>query len=178
MSTKESIAILKEKFGARILEAVAEPTAATKEAAGVKDLFVRIAPEDLVEIATFCRDDPRLRYDMLSSLSAVDFPKEQKLEVVYHLDSVPQNHWLTIKVAAPRTDPRIPSVENIWRTADWHEREAYDLMGINFVGHHNLSRILCAEDWEGYPLRKDYEMPAYYHGIPNAYEMFYDVQNP
>lgn len=178
MSAKESIEILKEKFGARILEAVTERTPATKDSAGVKDLFIKVKPEDLVEIATFCRDDPRLRYDMLSCLTAVDYPKENKIQIVYSLDSIPQNHWLTIKVDLPREDPRCPSLENVWRTADWHEREAYDLMGVIFVGHHNLSRILCAEDWEGHPLRKDYEMPQYYHGIPNAYEMFYDVQNP
>jgi NADH-quinone oxidoreductase subunit C len=74
--------------------------------------------------------------------------------------------------------PRIPTLENVYRTADWHERESFDLMGIEFEGHHNLIRILCAEDWEGHPLRKDYVMPEYYHDIPNAFEMFYDVQNP
>ncbi len=178
MSVRQSIEILKEKFGAKILEAVPEPTPATKDSAGVKDPYVRVAREDLVEIATFCRDDPRLRYDMLSCLSAVDYPKENKIQLVYHLDSIPQNHWLTIKVDLPRDDALCPTLENVWRTADWHEREAYDLMGVIFEGHHNLVRILCAEDWEGHPLRKDYVMPETYHGIPNAFEMFYDVQNP
>ncbi len=179
MSTKEAIAILKEKFGERILEAVDAPVAATKEKpTAVLDPFVKIAPKDLVEVMIFCRDEPRLRFDMLSCLSAVDYPKEEKFQIVYNLDSVPNNHWLTVKVDVPRADPRVPTLENVWSTADWHERESFDLMGIKFEGHHNLIRILCAEDWEGHPLRKDYVMPDYYHDIPNAFELFYDVQNP
>jgi NADH-quinone oxidoreductase subunit C len=178
VSSREAIEILKQKFGGKILEAVSERTPATKDSAGVKDLYIKVAPDDLVEVATFCRDEPRLRFDMLSCLTAVDYPKENKFQIVYDLDSIPQNHWLTIKVDVPRNDPRVPTLERVWRTADWHEREAFDLMGIQFEGHHNLVRILCAEDWEGHPLRKDYVMPEYYHGIPNAFEMFYDVQNP
>ena len=61
--------------------------------------------------------------------------------------------------------PDLPSVVGVWRTADWHEREVYDLSGVNFTGHPDLRRILCPEDWEGYPLRKDYQMPLEYHGI-------------
>ncbi len=61
--------------------------------------------------------------------------------------------------------PEVPSVADIWRTADWHEREVYDLSGVNFTNHPSLHRILCPEDWVGHPLRKDYEMPLEYHGI-------------
>jgi NADH-quinone oxidoreductase subunit C len=178
VATKEAIAILKEKFGDRILEAVDAPVAATKEKPGILDPFVKVAPKDLVEVMTFCRDEPRLRFDMLSCLTAVDYPKESKFQVVYNLDSIPHNHWLTVKVDVPREAPTVPTLEKVYATADWHEREAFDLMGIDFAGHHNLIRILCAEDWEGHPLRKDYVMPDYYHDIPNAFEMFYDVQNP
>ena len=178
MATKEAIAVLKEKFGDRILEAVDTPVAATKDKPGVPDPFVKIAPKDLVEIMTFCRDEPRLRLDMLSCLTATDYPKEEKIQIVYNLDSLPHNHWLTVKVDVPRANPSLPTLENVWKTADWHEREAFDLVGLQFEGHHNLIRILCAEDWEGHPLRKDYVMPDYYHDIPNAFEMFYDVQNP
>ncbi len=172
--TMAAVAILKERFGDRILETKDLTTTAPV----VLDPYVRVAAKDLVEVGLFCRDDPRLRFDMLSCLSGVDYPKEGKLEVVYHLDSVPMNHWLTIKVSVPRDDPKVPSLENVWRTADWHERECFDLVGVIFEGHHNLIRILCAEDWEGHALRKDYKMPEYYHGIPNSFEMFYDVQNP
>ena len=121
-----------------------------------------------VEFMTFCRDDERLYLDLLSCLSAVDYPDRDVIEVVYMLDSTVHNHWLVMKVALPRNAPEIASVENIWRTADWHEREAYDLLGVRFRGHHNLVRILCAEDWVGHPLRRDYVIPDEYHGMKNV----------
>jgi NADH-quinone oxidoreductase subunit C len=94
------------------------------------------------------------------------------MEVVYHLWSVTNKTSLVLKVMLPRWRdgkegelPEIPSVAGIWRTADWHEREVYDLSGVRFVDHPDLRRILCPEDWVGHPLRKDYEMPLEYHGI-------------
>jgi NADH-quinone oxidoreductase subunit C len=87
--------------------------------------------------------------------------------VLYCLDSTTQRHRLLLKVKLPRDAPRLPSLEGIWKAADWHEREAFDLMGVVFDGHHNLVRILCAEDWEGHALRKDYVIPERYHGIKN-----------
>jgi len=94
------------------------------------------------------------------------------LELVYHLSSVTKKHSLVLKVMLQRWKndttgelPEVPTVCNVWRTADWHEREVFDLSGINSIGHPNLRRILCPEDWEGYPLRKDYEMPLEYHGM-------------
>ena len=72
-----------------------------------------------------------------------------------------------VKVSLPRDDASLPSVENVWSAADWHERETFDLVGVVFEGHHKLIRILCAEDWEGHPLRKDYVIPEQYHGIKN-----------
>ena len=175
---KEAIGILKDRFGSAILEVVDAPVAGDKTKTAVHDPFVRIAPKDLIEVMTFCRDEPRLRFDLLNSLSATDYPKDAKFQIVYNLDSIPYLWSLTVKVDIPRDVPKIPTLENVYRTADWHEREAWDLVGIEFEGHHNLIRILCAEDWEGHPLRKDYVMPDYYHDIPNAFEMFYDVQNP
>jgi len=79
------------------------------------------------------------------------------------------NHKLTLKVLLPRDNPVVPSVERVWRAADWHEREAYDLFGIIFEGHHNLKRILLPEDWEGHPLRKDYKVQEYYQGMKVPY---------
>jgi NADH-quinone oxidoreductase subunit C len=120
---------------------------------------------------------------MLNCISAVDYfekdPKkaaktewEPHLELVYHLSSISLKHSLVLKVKLPRWKndqpgelPEIASVSGVWRTAEWHEREVYDLSGVNFVGHPNLTRILCPEDWEGHPLRKDYELPLEYHGI-------------
>ncbi|MGZ0170073.1 MAG: NADH-quinone oxidoreductase subunit C, partial [Planctomycetales bacterium] len=88
------------------------------------------------------------------------------------LSSYSNRHKITIKVCVSRWKddqkdqlPDVPTVSSVWKIADWHEREAFDLVGINFVGHPNLNRILCAEDWVGHPLRKDYEFPLEYHGI-------------
>jgi NADH-quinone oxidoreductase subunit C len=175
---QEAVAVLRERFGARLLEAVGAPVSGTKERPQVIDPFVRVAPADLLEVMRFCREEPRLRFDMLSCVTAVDYPREERIRVVYDLDSLPHGRTLAVKVDVPRERPRLPSLESVWRTADWHEREAWDLMGVEFEGHPNLSRILCAEDWEGHPLRKDYVIPATYHDIPNTFEQFYDVQNP
>ena len=97
-----------------------------------------------------------------------------RLELIYHLSSTTQRHRLVLKVRLPRWFddqagqlPEMQSVSSIWSTADWHEREVFDLMGVYFVDHSDLRRILCPEDWEGHPLRKDYQMPAEYHGIPS-----------
>lgn len=112
----------------------------------------------LPKVAAFVRDDERLRLNFLSSLSAVDY-QDDGFQVVYHLISIPTSQpKLIIKVKAEggRDNPRVPSVVDIWPTANWHEREAWDLMGIRFEGHPDLRRILLREDWEGHPLRKDY----------------------
>ena len=147
-----------------------------------RDPWVEIAPEAIHAIAQFLKYDPRAQYDHLNDLTAVDWydadPKkaakieDPHLEVVYHLSSIPLRHATVIKVRLPRWKngageeiPELSTVADVWAIADWHEREAYDLMGIRFTGHPNLRRILCPEDWEGYPLRKDYEMPLEYHEI-------------
>jgi NADH-quinone oxidoreductase subunit C len=105
---------------------------------------------------------------LLSLIAAVDYPDAGTIEVVYCLDSTTEKHRLIVKAALPRESPRIRSLEGVWKTADWHERETYDLMGVIFEGHHNLVRILCAEDWEGHPLRKDYVIPDTYRGLKNV----------
>ncbi len=155
------IAVIKEKLPEAVVEEVLD---------GV-DPFVVVKAEQWGETARLCRDDSRLGFDLLSCISGVDYPEREEgpeIEVVYHLDSTVNHHGLTIKVKLPRGDPRVASVEEIWRTADWHERETYDLVGVIFEGHHNLVRILCAEDWVGHPLRKDYESPDSFHGIKNV----------
>jgi len=174
MTPQEAAAAAAEALGERF---EGEEGAVETKIEGVLDPYLRVPRERLVEAMTFLRDDDRFAFDLLHCLSAVDHPKDERFELVYHLDSTTKNQVLTVRVDLPRSDPVCPTLENVWRTADWHEREAWDLMGIRFEGHHNLVRILCAEDWEGHPLRKDYEMPSHYHGIPNDFEMFYDVQN-
>ena len=173
MSPAEIVALLEQQFGARIqskkLDAI--------------DPFAAVGPDDLLEVCCVLRDDSRLRFDLLNCISGVDYlepdPKkaakagfEPHLEVVYHLSSLAHKHRFVLKVLLPRWKdgkpgelPEVPSVTGLWRTADWHEREVYDLCGVWFVGHPELTRILLADDWQGHPLRKDYEFPLEYHGI-------------
>jgi NADH-quinone oxidoreductase subunit C len=127
--------------------------------------------EALVEACTFLRDDSRTYFDFLNCLSGIDSgPESNRLGVVYHLSSIPHGHRIVLKVWTSRDGKNpIPSVAQIWRTAEWHEREAFDLVGIPFSGHPDLRRILMPDDWEGHPLRKDYENPESYHGIQIQY---------
>jgi NADH-quinone oxidoreductase subunit C len=174
MNAQEIHQLLLERFGATRITGV--NLLAT-------DPWVEVAPAAIREVSLFCRDDDRLRLNHLNDLCGVDYfepdPKktakyghEPHVEVVYHLSSLPKKHKITLKVKLPRWKdgqageiPEVDSVADIWGIADWHEREAYDLMGIRFLGHPNLRRILCPEDWVGHPLRKDYEMPLEYHEI-------------
>jgi len=117
---------------------------------------VKVPRERWLSIAQTLRDDERLGFDYLSLISAVDY-KEKGFQVVYHLLSLMANKKLVVKVDAPERDnPVVPSVVSVWPTANFHEREAWDLMGVRFEGHPNLKRILMREDWVGHPLRKDY----------------------
>jgi NADH-quinone oxidoreductase subunit C len=148
-----------------------------------KDPWIEVAPHAILEVAEFLKSDPRLAFDHLNDLCGVDYlepdPKkaakfghEPHVEVVYHLSSYAERHSLVVKVKLPRWRdgrggelPEVDSVASVWAIADWHEREAFDLVGIRFLGHPNLRRILCPEDWVGHALRKDYEFPLEYHGI-------------
>ena len=174
MNTSEIHRLLVEQFGESKIPGV------NLEAT---DPWIEVAPEAILEVAHFLKTDSRLAFDHLTDLCGVDYfePDEKKakkfehephLEVVYHLYSYDQKHALVVKVKLPRWKagktgelPEVDSVAGIWAIADWHEREAYDLVGIHFAGHPNLRRILCPEDWVGHPLRKDYEFPLEYHGI-------------
>ena len=175
MKPEEFLDRLKQKFGERVRGANFEAL----------DPWVEASPEGVVEVCRYLRDEPDLRFNFLNSITVVDYfepdPKkaakagwEPHLEVVYHLWSLPNKVSLVVKVMLPRWKddkagelPEVPTVSGVWSTADWHEREAYDLSGVRFTGHPNLRRILCPEDWVGHPLRKDYEMPLEYHGIRN-----------
>jgi NADH-quinone oxidoreductase subunit C len=173
MSGQTFLDRLKKRFGDKI-------TGANLDAL---DPWIEVSPDGLVEVCAYLRDQPDLRFNYLNCITAVDYfepdPKkaakvswQPHLELVYHLWSVPNRVSLVVKVMLPRWKdggpgelPEVPTVSDLWRTADWHEREVYDLSGVYFTGHPNLRRILCPEDWVGYPLRKDYEMPLEYHGI-------------
>jgi NADH-quinone oxidoreductase subunit C len=134
--------------------------------------FVVVAPEAVAEVCAFLKSDPNLAFDSLMCLSGVDFKgsktEPERLEVVYHLFSMQHRHKVVVKVELPRENPVLPTVEEVWAIANWHEREAYDMYGIRFEGHSDLRRILCPDDWVDYPLRKDYVEPETYRGMPAA----------
>jgi NADH-quinone oxidoreductase subunit C len=173
MTPAEITDVLEKQFGAKI----------KSKKLDALDPFIVVEAAHLLEVGRFLRDDPRLRFEFLNCISGVDYletdpkkaPKagfEPHVEVVYHFSSFTHRHRLVVKVLLPRWKdnqpgqiPEVPSVTSLWRTADWHEREVYDLSGIWFTGHPDLRRILCSEDWVGHPLRKDYEFPLEYHGI-------------
>ncbi len=124
----------------------------------------------LFEICQFLHTDPRCYFDLLSSITGIDNgPDAGTMDVIYHLYSIPTNVQLGLQVSLPREQAVVPTISSIWRTANWHEREVYDLLGIQFEGHPDLRRILLPNDWEGHPLRKDYDEQQYYHGVKVKY---------
>ncbi len=159
MTPQEIHQKLTARFGDAIPEARLE---------GVLDPFLRVAPDRIREVALFLRDDDDLRFDSLMCLSGMDYTKG-KLGVVYHISSIALGHRITLKVEVPADAPHCQSVESVWKTANWHEREAFDMIGIVFDGHPDLRRILLPYDWEGHPLRKDYQVPEYYNGMKVPY---------
>ncbi|GAB3749601.1 NADH-quinone oxidoreductase subunit C [Spirosoma pomorum] len=136
--------------------------------------YVIVPVDKLVAVCQFLRDDNRLFFDLLACVTGLDnSPAADTMDVVYNLTSIPYEHDLMLRVTVPRNTggkslPTVPSVAHIWRTADWHEREAYDLVGIFFDGHPDLRRILLPTDWVGHPLRKDYREEEKYHGIKTS----------
>jgi NADH-quinone oxidoreductase subunit C len=131
---------------------------------------VKVDMPDLKKVCINLRQNPSTFFDMLSCLTAVDNgPEAGTMEVIYHLYSIPFNHHLALKVMVDRNYPEVDSIEDIWKTANWHEREAYDMFGIKFKGHPDLRRILLPGDWEGFPLRKDYKQQKYYRGVKVEY---------
>ena len=175
MAPEELCDLLRSRFGEAI----------TGVSLGGGHPWAQVEPQRWSEVALFLRDDPRLGFNLLRSISAIDLQAEKQLACVYDLMSVPTDQGtelltetceFAVRVVTGRDEPLIPSVAQVWPAAEWHEREAYDLMGIRFSDHPDLRRILCPDDWEGHPLRKDYEFPLEYHGIPGTTE--YELTNP
>lgn len=123
---------------------------------------VVVPKHHLQRAADYLRSEPSLGFSFLSDITVLDrFPLEPRFEVNYHLLSVERKQRLRLKVRLPGTDAVLPTVTGIWPTANWHERENFDMFGIRFEGHPNLTRILMPDEWEGYPLRKDYPVEGY-----------------
>jgi NADH-quinone oxidoreductase subunit C len=142
----ELVARLRAKFGAGIVEAMEDR----------KQAIVTVERARLAGIALHLRDEEK--FDMLSDLTAVDWPKrEKRFDVVLNLYSFPKNERLRVKAWAADGE-EVPSLTGVWPAANWLEREAFDMFGIVFAGHPGLTRILLPDEWQGYPLRKDYDI--------------------
>ncbi|MGK2901611.1 MAG: NADH-quinone oxidoreductase subunit C [Mycobacterium sp.] len=133
------------------------------------ELTLEVRREHLPLVAQTLRDDPALRFELCLGVSGVHYPQEQdrELHAVYPLMSITHNRRVRVEVAAPDTDPHVPSLFSVYPTTDWHERETYDFFGIIFDGHPSLTRIEMPDDWVGHPQRKDYPLggiPVEYHG--------------
>lgn len=175
-NAEEIFEILKQQFGDALIgmdkDTPTEP-------------IISVDPLKIHKVGEFLRDNVELKFDSLMCLSGVDDANGTKvkdaegyesiqggtLSVYYHLYSVELKHKITLRVSTPREDAKVESVENVWKTADWHEREAYDLVGIVFLNHPDLRRILMPYDWEegSHPLRKDYKNPEFYQGMKVPY---------
>jgi len=176
MKTAEEIFnTLKEKFGSSIVEFKADKPV---------ESFIIVNPLEVDKISLFLKDEKDLLFDSLMNLSGVDDAngikeKDDKgletikggtLSVYYHIESTKLRHKLTLKASTDREKPEVVTVTEVWKGADWHEREAYDMYGIIFLNHPDLRRILMPYDWEfGYPLRKDYKNPEFYQGMKVPY---------
>ncbi len=148
--------MIEEKFAGQVL--------ATTTHAG--QVSVLIKKETIQQVCLYLHGEPSLKMDHLADLTAVDYSKYPgdtgpRFEVVYNLISTVHHHRIRLKARVPEEDPLIDTVSSIWHTANWHERETYDLMGVRFAGHPDLRRILMAEDWVGHPLRKEYPLKGY-----------------
>lgn len=132
------------------------------------ELTLHVKRERLVEVAKILRDEPSLRFEMCLGVSGVHYPGDQgrELHAVYPLLSITHNRRIRIEVAAPDSDPHVPSLVDVWAGNNWHERETFDMYGLIFDGHPGLTRILMPDDWPGHPLRKDYPLG----GIPVEYK--------
>lgn len=126
--------------------------------------IMTVPRESLVSVAEGLRQDTDFCYESLTCLTGVE--RGGGLEAVYSLYSRKLKHHLTLRVKVAYDDAVIPTVIKVWPAVDWHEREVFDMFGITFDGHPDHRRILCPDDWEGHPLRKDYQPPLFFHGIP------------
>jgi NADH-quinone oxidoreductase subunit C len=140
----------------------------TKVVVESDELTLHVAPGGLLDLSKQLRDDVHLRFELFSGVSGVHYPTDtdHEFHAVYHLASLTHNRRIRLEVSVPESDPHIPSVVGVYPSADWHERETFDMFGIVFDGHPHLTRILMPDDWPGHPQRKDYPLG----GIPVEYK--------
>ncbi len=155
MEAREVYALLEKQFPDKVSDFKGD----------VPEPYLTVDPQAIVEICRFLRDHSTLKFEVLSDLTALDWPKDEKIQIVYHLYSYSQRHQIVLKVDLPRDKPKIATTEGIWKVANWFEREVYDLFGVIFEGHSDLRRIMLPEDWVGFPLRKDYVEQEEYAGM-------------
>lgn len=175
MKTPEEVfEILKSQFAEAVLEMQSELPV---------EPVINVDPLKIDEVGEFLRSNEELQFDSLMNLSGVDDENGVKetgedgtvtitgatLGVYYHLHSTILKHKITLKVSTDKNKPEVESVDGVWKASTWHEREAYDMYGIVFLNHPDLRRILLPDDWDGYPLRKDYENPEFYDGMKVPY---------
>lgn len=146
---------LRTRFGDALLEAA--------EFRG--ELTVVVPKEKIVEVCRFLKEDPELRFNLLADLCGIDmYTPIKRFGVIYNLMSIPNKHRVRLKTFTEEDDPKVPTVAGVWKTANWHERETYDMFGIVFEGHPDLRRMYMPEEFEYYPLRKDFPLM----GIPGS----------
>jgi NADH-quinone oxidoreductase subunit C len=131
------------------------------------DLTVTVRTSDIVSVSRTLRDDPDLSFDLIVDLFGTDFYRpDGRFEVTYHLYSLKNKRYITLKVAVEENDPVVDSVTGVWPGANWHERETYDMIGVSFSGHPDLRRMYMPEEYEYYPLRKDFPLMGVPDSIP------------
>ncbi len=149
---------LKAKFGDAIVEAKLD----------APQPWIRVSENRTKEIGFFLRDETGFEFNYVSCVSGVDY-NDGRLGAIYHLYSTTQKHKIVLKAFCTKENNHVQSVAAVWGGASWHEREAFDLVGIVFDGHPDLRRLLLPDDWEGHPLRKDYKVPEFYNGMKVPY---------
>jgi len=164
MNTAAIQQLLHERFGAAV---------GPVESARLLE-YVEVDGEIVDEICLFLRDQPDLAFDCLNNLSGTDRPARGKIQLTYELFSYVHRHTFILRVDTSRNRPEAKTVENVWSAANWLEREIYDLLGVNFIGHSDLRRLLLPDDWVGHPLRKDYVEAPEYHGISTVRESIFN----
>ncbi len=167
MTHSEIIVLLRSRFGDAIGQwhDMSSDNAYQRQMGSYLDVT---EPGVIQKLAFFLRDEKGLEFNNLILLSTLD-NSDGSLSVVYHVESTQYQHELTFKVTLPRDNAKVPTVCTVWSHANWHEREAWDMMGIRFEGHPDHRRILLEEDYPGHPLRKDFREPDFYHGMKVPY---------